>query len=115
MVSLFCSRFGNREGWRSRTMGATLALFYFKYVRADRKSKARPFGFAQGRLCRRRRDKDGAPSELLPVYEFGEHALGVDGDEKAFAAGQDFVVFVEDLGHVDVLAAFDSYFAGFDS
>jgi len=22
----------------------------------------RPFGFAQGRLCRRRRDKDGAPS-----------------------------------------------------
>ena len=36
---------------------------------------SRPFGFAQGRLCRRKRDKDGAPSEVRmaervvrPVY-----------------------------------------------
>jgi hypothetical protein len=32
----------------------------------------RPFGFAQGRLCRRRRDKDGAPSSAEMSEEVGQ-------------------------------------------
>ena len=38
----------------------------------------------------------------LSLYIFGEHFFGVDGDECAAAAGQDFVFFVEDFGSVDV-------------
>ena len=47
----------------------------------------------------------------LSLHIFGEHFFGVDGDEDASAAGQDFVLFVQDFGGVDVLAAVDSEFA----
>src|SRR6266550_4481684 len=33
------------------------------------KSKSPPFDFAQGRLCRKMRDKDGAPSGLLSAQD----------------------------------------------
>jgi hypothetical protein len=38
----------------------------------------RPFGFAQGRLClcKKRRDKDGAPAELFPPNPFGQLLSG---------------------------------------
>ena len=41
----------------------------------------------------------------LSFYIFGEHLCGVDGDEDAAAASQDFIFFVQDFGGVDVLAA----------
>jgi len=46
---------------------------------------------------------------------FGEHFCGVDGDEDAFAAGQDFVFVVEDFGGVDVGATALFNFAAFDA
>jgi hypothetical protein len=45
----------------------------------------------------------------------GEHFFGVDGDEDAAAAGEDFVFFVEDLGGVDVLTAVDADFPALDA
>jgi hypothetical protein len=51
----------------------------------------------------------------LPLYEFGEHFFGVDGDEDAAAAGEDFVFVVEDFGGVDVGASFLFYLAAFDA
>ena len=51
--------------------------------------------------------------QLLAFDEFGEHFFGVDGDEDAAAAGQDFVLFVEYFGGVDVGAALYFYFAAF--
>ena len=44
-----------------------------------------------------------------------EQALCVDGDEEAAAAGQDFILFVENFGHIDVLAAVDLDLARFDT
>ena len=52
---------------------------------------------------------------VLAFYIFGEHFFGVDGDEDAAAAGQDFVFVVQDFGGVDVGAALDFYFAAFDA
>jgi hypothetical protein len=52
---------------------------------------------------------------LLAVHAFGEHFFGVDGDEDAAAAGEDFVFVVEDLGGVDVGAAALFDFASFDA
>ncbi len=49
----------------------------------------------------------------LSFYMFGEHFCGVDGYEGSAAAGQDFVLFVQDLGGVDVGTAFDFNFAAF--
>jgi hypothetical protein len=43
----------------------------------------------------------------------GEHFFGVDGDEDAAAAGQDFVFLVQDFGGIDVLGAADFDFAAF--
>src|SRR5258708_3454157 len=51
----------------------------------------------------------------LFLYVFGEHFFGVDGDEGTTAAGQDFVLFVENFGGVDVGASFYFYFAAFDA
>ena len=51
----------------------------------------------------------------LSFYIFGEHFLGVDGDEGAAAAGEDFVFFVEDFGGIDVLAAVDADFPALDA
>ena len=48
-------------------------------------------------------------------HVFGEHLFGVDGDKDAAAAGQDFVVFVQDFGGVDVLGAANFDLAAFDS
>jgi hypothetical protein len=50
----------------------------------------------------------------LALYEFGKHFFGVDGDEGAAAAGQDFVVLVANFGFVDVLAALDADFPALD-
>ncbi len=50
---------------------------------------------------------------MLPLYVFFEHFFGIDGDEDAAAAGQDFIFFVEDFGGVYVDAAADFYFAAF--
>jgi hypothetical protein len=51
----------------------------------------------------------------LSLHVLGEHFFGVDGDEDAAAAGEDFVIFVQDFGGVDVgtSALFD--FAAFDT
>ena len=47
------------------------------------------------------------PTWALALHKSSEHPVRVDGDEQALTAGQDFSFFVQDLGHVDVLAAFD--------
>ena len=52
------------------------------------------------------------PHELA-FYVFGEHFVGVDFYEDAAAAGQDFVVFVQDFGGVDVLVTAHLDFAAF--
>src|SRR5271163_1034638 len=44
-----------------------------------------------------------------------EHALGIDRDEQALAAREHFPFFVENLGHVDVLAALQLDLARFHS
>ena len=54
-------------------------------------------------------------SSCLTFYVLGEHSCGVDGYEGSAAAGQDFILFVQDLGGVDVGAAFYFNFAAFDS
>src|SRR6202035_3887294 len=46
---------------------------------------------------------------------FGEHFFGIDGDEDAAAAGEDFIFVVEDFGGVDVSASALFYFAAFDA
>ena len=48
----------------------------------------------------------GVERVRLAFYVLGEHFCGVDGYEGSAAAGQDFVFFVQDLGCVDVRAAF---------
>jgi hypothetical protein len=53
------------------------------------------------------------PTWLL-LYEFCEHFFGVDGDEEAAAAGEDFVFVVENFGGVDVLAAVYADFPALD-
>src|SRR4029077_15528466 len=50
----------------------------------------------------------------LGLYEFGEHFFGVDGDEGASAAGQDFVFLVTNFSCVDVLAALNADFPALD-
>jgi hypothetical protein len=45
--------------------------------------------------------------------EFREHLLRVDGDEESFAAGEHFPFFVQDFGHIYVLATLDSNLARF--
>jgi hypothetical protein len=42
-----------------------------------------------------------------------EHFFGIDGDEDAAAAGEDFIFFVEDLCGIDVDATADFDFAAF--
>ncbi len=51
----------------------------------------------------------------LSVYKFGEHFFGIDGDEGAAAAGEDFIFVVEDFGGVDVTASFYFDFAALDA
>jgi hypothetical protein len=51
----------------------------------------------------------------LAFYIFGEHFFGVDGNEGAAAAGEEFVFVVEDFGDVDVSASVDFFFAAFDA
>ncbi|MCU1302334.1 MAG: hypothetical protein JWQ87_2618 [Candidatus Sulfotelmatobacter sp.] len=51
----------------------------------------------------------------LAFHVFGEHFFGVDGDEDAAAAGEDFVSVVKDFGGVDVGASADFDFASLDS
>ena len=46
---------------------------------------------------------------------FGEHFFGVDGDEDAFAAGEDFVFVVENFGGIDMGASAFFDFAAFDA
>ena len=50
----------------------------------------------------------------LSFHEFGEHFFGVDGDEGASAAGQDFVFLVTNFSCVDVLAALNADFPALD-
>ena len=45
----------------------------------------------------------------------GEHFFGVDGDEDAAAAGEDFIFLVKNFGGVDVFVAADFDFASFDA
>ena len=49
----------------------------------------------------------------LSFGELAEHFFGVDGDEGSAAAGEDFALFVENLGHVDVPAAVHADLAAF--
>jgi hypothetical protein len=63
---------------------------------------------------RRRIELDTVIRELS-FYIFGEHFFGVDGDEDATAAGEDFIFVVEDFGGVDVGASALFYFAAFDA
>ena len=51
----------------------------------------------------------------LSLHVFGEHFFGVDGDEGAAAAGEDFVFFVEDFGGVNVGSSADFDLAAFDA
>jgi len=51
----------------------------------------------------------------LSFHEVREHFFGVDGDEGAMAAGEDFVFFVQDFGGVNVGSALDFDFAAFDA
>ena len=53
-------------------------------------------------------------SNRLAFDIFREHFFGIDGDEGSAAAGQDFAVFVHDLGFVDVNAALDTDFPALD-
>ena len=41
----------------------------------------------------------------LSVHELGEHFVGIDSDEEAFAVGQHFAPGIEDFGFVGVIAA----------
>ncbi len=59
--------------------------------------------------------KDDATKWPLSFYELGEHLLRVDGDENTATASQDFVLFVEDFGRVDVAAAVDFEFVAFNT
>ena len=54
-------------------------------------------------------------SNRLAFDIFREHFFGIDGDEDAAAAGQDFAPFVQDFGGIDVGAAALFDFAAFDS
>jgi hypothetical protein len=56
-----------------------------------------------------------AESLSLSLNELGEHFFGVDGDEDAAAACENFTFFVEDFSHVDVLAAMNRDFPAFYS
>src|SRR5579863_10569545 len=47
-------------------------------------------------------------------YKLREHLFGIDGDEGAAAARQDFVFFVHDFGGIDVNAALDADFPALD-
>src|SRR5579863_3709934 len=51
----------------------------------------------------------------LSLRKFLEHLCRVNGDEGAAAAGQDFAFFVEDFGHVGVLAAANPDFPALDA
>src|SRR5580658_473288 len=51
---------------------------------------------------------------LLPPNIFAEHFFGVDGDERAAAAGQDFIFLVHDLGGVGVFVTADLHFPALD-
>jgi hypothetical protein len=53
--------------------------------------------------------------EDSPFDVFCEHFFGVDGDEDAAAAGEDFSFFVEDFGRVDVRSSVLLNFASFDA
>jgi len=56
-----------------------------------------------------------SPPQGLSFHEFGEHFFGVDGDEGAAAASEDFIFVVEDFGGVDVGTSADFDFAAFDA
>ena len=47
-------------------------------------------------------------------HKSAEHFFGIDGDEDAFAARQDFAFLVEDFGGIDVLAAVHTDFPALD-
>ena len=51
---------------------------------------------------------------LLPLDEFPKHFFGIDGDECPFASGEDFVLFIQNFGGVDVLASVNADFPAFD-
>jgi hypothetical protein len=54
---------------------------------------------------------------LIPfsaLHKFPEHFLGINRDENSTAAGEDFALFVQDFGFVDVLAAVDADFPALD-
>jgi len=53
-------------------------------------------------------------SIILTIYELGEHFVGIDRDEQAAAASQDFAFGIKNLRHVDVLSAVEPHLAGFD-
>jgi hypothetical protein len=55
----------------------------------------------------------GTPHRRLALHEPREHAFGIDCDEQALAAREHFPFFVEDLGHIDVLASFHFNLARF--
>ena len=59
-------------------------------------------------------DRKATKVILLALDEFREHFFGVDGDEDSLASGQDFILLIENFGHVDVLAAVDAHFPALD-
>jgi len=50
----------------------------------------------------------------LSLRIFREHSFGIDGDENAATAGQDFAFFVEDFRRIDVLGSANFDFASLD-
>ena len=72
-------------------------------------------GTPLGRYARGRSLRMTVRAAFICSYEFAEHFFGVDGDEDAAAAGEDFILLVEDFGDVDVLAAVDADFPALDA
>ena len=62
---------------------------------------------ANAELCSAWTGEAPVPPLALAVHKLCEHAVRIDGDEQALAAGQDFFLFVQDLSHVDVPPALD--------
>jgi len=57
----------------------------------------------------------GSRHMFLTFDEFPKHFMGVDGDEDTATAGEDFIIFVQDFGGIDVLSTVDADSFALDS
>ena len=111
LLPLFCDM-GNLFGLRAAAIGLRRSFVYFT---AHSSFAVPPEAVTSQRLKPFTTEGTGSHRVTLGLsfHVFGEHFFGVDGDENAAAAGQDFVAFVEDFGGVDVFGSADLDFTAF--